>query len=68
MLVDISLISGARRLTRGIRTGNVGVAVVGAILTAMAIARRGSGPKSELVQVVKVKPGQTVEISVTRPD
>ncbi len=58
------LLEGARRLARGVRMQDVGMATVGAAMIAIAVIRSTAGSKRELVAVKKVKPGRALRVVV----
>ncbi len=64
--MDVSLRSGARTLCRGLRTGNAGVAALGAVVLAVAYLR--NQPERTLIHAAGVRPGQSLRVVVTRPD
>jgi hypothetical protein len=65
--VNTGFVGGARRLAKGIRTQNVGLAALGAALTALAFIKATATPKSQLVHVAKLKKGQELRVVVSRP-
>jgi hypothetical protein len=66
--MDVSLRSGARTLSRGLRTGNAGVAALGALVVAVAYLRMSRQPERTLIHAARVRPGQSLRVVVTRPD
>ena len=59
---------GMRYLARGLRRGNALLAFVGAALVAVRVARwldRGGGGR---IYRRRLRPGESIEIGVTRPD
>lgn len=63
--MEARFLQGVRRMSRGIRTGNAGMALAGAALAAWAFVRRTDGPAEQLVQVLKVRPGDEIRVAVT---
>lgn len=64
--MDMSFESGARTLSRGLRTGSAGIAGLGALLLALAVIRRGE-PRKTLVYRTTLRPGQSLRVALTRP-
>ncbi|MBI5156403.1 MAG: hypothetical protein HZA58_00165 [Acidimicrobiia bacterium] len=64
--MDVSLESGARTLSRGLRTGSAGVAGLGALLLALAIIGR-SEPRKTLVYRTTVRAGESLRIAMVTP-
>ena len=64
--METSLRSGARTLSRGLRTADAGVAALGAAILALAYLRTTGGDR-RLVHSAKVKPGQSIRVVVTHP-
>lgn len=64
--MDISLSSGARTLSRGLRTSSPAVAALGAAL--LALAYLSNEEQDEAPQVIKVRPGEAIRVVVSRPE
>jgi len=62
-----ALAAGSRRLLAGIRQGNAGLTLLGALVAAYGLIRRLDGPRQELIYSGTVRRGQSIEIAVTRP-
>jgi hypothetical protein len=61
-----TLMSGARLLSKGMRSGNGALTFVGGLLVARGILRWLDGPAEELVYSRRLKPGERLEVAVTR--
>ena len=61
--MDVSLRSGARTLSRGLRTSSPAVAALGAALLALAYLRNEK--RDESPQVIRVRPGEAIRVVVT---
>ena len=59
--------SGARLLSKGLRSASALVAGIGAAMIALEVARRLSADTTEPVRI-RLKPGQSIRVVVRRPD
>jgi len=66
--MEVSLRSGARTLSRGLRTANAGVAALGAIVLAVAYLRVSNQRERTLVHAATMQPGQSIRMVLTRPN
>jgi len=66
-LMDMSLQTGARALSRGLRTGSPGIAGLGALLLALAVIRRDK-PRRTLVYRTTLGPGQFLRVGLVKPE
>jgi len=64
--MDVSLQSGARTLSKGLRTGSPGLAGLGALLLALVVIRRTEA-RSALVHRTTVRPGESLRVTLTKP-
>ena len=64
--MDSGFVRGVRLMSRGIRTGNAGVAGLGTALAAWALVTRTADPAREPVQVLEVRPGDEIRVVVIR--
>ncbi len=59
----LAFVDAARRLSRGIRSGNAGLAALGALLVARAIIRATATPRRELVYSTRLRRGQEMKVA-----
>lgn len=64
--MESTFLRGVRQMSRGIRTGNAGIAAVGTALAAWALIKHTAGPSRQLVQVLDVRSGDEIRVVVTR--
>lgn len=63
--MELSLQSGARTLSKGLRTSDPKTAALGAAILALAYIR-SQRPTETLTHIVRLRPGQSLEVAVIR--